>query len=154
MSQILMLMLKLFFTLILLLNAPVVTYAGPIVINELQALSFSAAIAGVPASIVTAPADANAAVFDATGDINLLLTASVVESSVFMDNGGTGSSNTISIGSWTFGGSLTDVGGSGTASFDALGVISNMRIGATAVVEADDNPGFYQGTATMRLVYQ
>ena len=153
-------MMKRLFTLILLLNTTVVVYAvdhlppATIAITEIQSLSFNTMLTGTAVSVVTAPTDANAAIFDATGEANQLVTVSIVENSVKMDNGGTGAANKISIASWTFGGSLSDVGGSGVANFNALGVISNMRVGATAVVESKDNAGLYQTSVTMRLVYQ
>lgn len=129
-------------------------FAATIAITEIQGLSFPAAVAGTTTTMVTAATDSTAAVFNATGDANTALTATIVETGVIITTG-TGSTNSqkISIDNWTFGGSLTDGGGSGTGTFDATGALTNLRIGATANVESDDIAGDYTGTVTLRLVY-
>ena len=51
---------------------------------------------------------------------------------------------------FTYGGDLSS---SGTGSFDNSGDISDMRVGATAHVAANDTPGAYTGSATFRVTY-
>lgn len=126
-----------------------------IVITEVQALSFMNIAAGTSTTIVTAPGDTNAAVFNATGDVSAAVTVSIVENNVNITTGsGNGAQRKIPITAWTFGGSLTDAGGSGTASFDASGILNNMRIGASATVDANNLAGDYSGTVTLRVVLQ
>lgn len=124
------------------------TLLAPIVITETQALSFPATTTGAN-TVVVAAADATAATFTATGEASTAVTASVVEASINMTNGG----STIPVDTWTFGGTLTDAGGSGTASFSGAGSLGTMRVGATATIDGTDIAGAYTGTATFRLIY-
>lgn len=125
---------------------------APIVITETQALSFSNAGAGSASTVVTAPTDGTAAIFTATGEASTAVTGSVVEASIEMTTGdGVGTTKRITVDTFTTGGDM-DVAGSAT--FDGAGDLTNLRIGATANVQAEDIAGAYTGTATFRLVYQ
>ncbi len=46
-----------------------------------------------------------------------------------------------------------DLDGSGNATFDVTGNLSDLRIGGVANVESEDVAGQYTGTATFRIVY-
>ena len=124
----------------------------PIVITETQALSFANTSQGSAATVVTAPTDGTAAIFSATGAASTAVTGSVVEASITMTTGdGVGTTKQITVDTFATGG---DMDGAGAATFDGTGNLSNLRIGATANVEAEDIAGAYSGTATFRLVYQ
>ncbi len=124
---------------------------APIVITESQALSFADTIAGQATDVVTAAADTTAAIFTATGEANRAVTGSVVESNITMTTGdGADTTKQITVDTFTTGG---DMDASGAATFDTNGDLSDLRIGGTAHVEAEDIAGAYTGTATFRLVY-
>lgn len=125
---------------------------APIVITETQALSFSNAGAGSASTVVTAPTDGTAAIFTATGEASTAVTGSVVEANITMTTGdGIGTTKQITVDTFTTGG---DMDGAGAATFSAGGALSNLRVGASANVLAEDIAGAYSGTATFRLVYQ
>lgn len=128
-----------------------ISLIAPITLSSVQDLSFAPQLAGSNEAVVTAAGDSSAAVFSATGEANSPAQASVVESSIEMTTGaGSSASERITVDSFTYGGSLA---GDGSTAFDASGNIDDMRIGATANVEADDISGDYAGSATFRLVY-
>lgn len=125
---------------------------APIVITETQALSFASAGAGSGSTVVTAATDGTAAIFTATGEASTAVTGSVVDANITMTTGdGVGTTKQITVDTFTTGG---DMDGSGSATFDGSGDLTNLRIGATANVEAEDIAGSYSGTTTFRLVYQ
>ena len=126
---------------------------APIVITEVRALDFGDTEGG-NVDMTVAAADATAAVFSATGQANKFATASVVQSSItLLRSGGTGgnSPDEITVDTFTLGG--TGISGS-TVDFGAGGSVSDMRVGATAHVLAEDVAGDYSGTATFSLLYQ
>jgi hypothetical protein len=124
----------------------------PITLTTVQDLSFAPQPVGEAVDVLTTAADSRAAVFSATGEANAVAQTSVVEPSIEMVTGaGSASGERITVDTFTYGGSLaTD----GSTAFDGSGEINNMRVGATAHVEADDVQGDFVGTATFRLVYQ
>lgn len=124
--------------------------AAPIVILEQKGLTLGAALAGFASTVVIAPTDADAAVFNASGDANAPVVASIVENSIVLTTGsGSGAAQQIVVDSWTFGGSLA---ADGTGVLDAQGQLTNIRIGATATVESDDIGGDYSASPTLRLI--
>lgn len=124
----------------------------PITLNTVQDLSFAPQPVGNAVDVVTAAEDTRAAVFSATGEANAAAQTTVVEPSIEMVTGaGSTPGERITVDTWTYGGSL---GADGSTAFDAAGEINNMRVGATAHVEANDVQGDFVGTATFRLVYQ
>ena len=124
----------------------------PITLSLDQDLSFAPQTAGQASDVVTAPSDSTAAVFSATGESDAVAQASVVESSIEMSTGtGASTAERITVDAWTYGGSLAS---NGSTAFDVSGNLSDMRVGATAHLEADDVSGSYAGSATFRLVYQ
>jgi len=126
---------------------------SPIVITEVRALDFGDTEGG-NVNMVIAATDPTAAVFSATGQANKYATASVVQSSItLLRSGGTGgnSPDEITVDTFTLGG--TGISGS-TVDFGAGGSASDMRVGATAHVLAEDVAGDYSGTATFSLLYQ
>jgi hypothetical protein len=128
------------------------TLLAPIVITETSALTFANAVSGQASTVTSSASSANAAQFTATGEASTAVTGSIVEANITMTTGdGIGSTKQITVDSFTTGG---DMDGSGAATFDGSGNLSNLRVGATANVLAEDIAGAYTGTATFRLVYQ
>ncbi|MDH5527091.1 MAG: DUF4402 domain-containing protein [Nitrospirota bacterium] len=123
-------------------------------VTLIQGMSFPPSEQGLTTTFIVAPLDPTAAVFDAAGQKGQTINVSVVEVSINMTTGGgTLPSEQIPVDTWTFGGSLVDVGGAGQANFTNVGTLTNMRVGASAHVTFDDVPGAYLGSATMRAVY-
>ena len=121
-------------------------------VSEDKPLAFGNVIAGFTQDIVINAGDAGAAVFSATGDPNISVTAEVVEKKITMQTpSGAGHAARITVSGWSYGGSLSSKGG---GYFDGSGQLSNIRVGATARVRSSDVEGFYIGSATFRLVYQ
>lgn len=129
------------------------TLYDPIVITETQALSFPNTTSGGAIGVTVAPTDATAAIFTATGQASTGVTGSIVEASIDMLHSTwtvADVTKEITVDTWTTGGNLS---GAGAATFDGAGNLTNLRIGATANVSANDIAGAYTGTATFRLVY-
>ncbi len=123
----------------------------PITITEVASLRFPEQIAGSAATVLVRPEDSGAAVFDATGEADRAVTASVLEASIEMiTDDGIGAQKRITVDQFAMGGSVDPLGG---GAFDAAGTLNNIRVGGTANVNADNIPGDYVGTATFRLVY-
>jgi hypothetical protein len=115
-------------------------------ISENQALSFPDTTATASIQTVTvAPTDGTAASFDIAGDSNLAITASISETSVGLTNGST----TITIDTFTFGGSC-NADGTGTLS---SGSLAGCKVGASASIPANPTSGSYTGTLTFRVLY-
>lgn len=124
-----------------------------IVITETQALSFPNTTSGGAIAVTVAPADGTAAIFTATGEPSTGVTGSVVESSIVMQHSTWSVADVtkeITVDTFTTGGNLS---GAGAGTFDGTGNITDMRIGGTANVQANDIAGAYSGSATFRLVY-
>lgn len=102
--------------------------------------------------VVLAPTGTTAAIYDATGSATRTVQASVTTSTIELACQTTASCGTakIPVTDFTFGGGLSS---SGAATFDAAGKITNMRVGATATIDANDKTGRYYGVGTFRLVY-
>ena len=128
------------------------TLLAPIVITETSALTFANAVSGSVSTITSAAASANAAQFTATGEASTAVTGSIVEASITMITGdGIGTTKQIVVDTFTTGG---DMDGAGASTFSVGGALSDLRVGASANVLAEDIAGAYTGTATFRLVYQ
>ena len=125
----------------------------PISITEVQALDFGEAISGTNQTLTVGAADGSAAVFSAQGDSSKTATASVVETSITMTTGdGVGTTKQIVVDNFTLGGN--GITGADQVDFIAgSGNVSDIRVGGTANVEADDIAGDYAGTATFRVIY-
>ena len=127
------------------------TLLAPITITETNALSFANTESGQLVDVTTAALDSTAAQFTSTGEPSTAVTGSVVETNINMTTGtGDDSTKQIVVDTWTFGG---DMNGSGVATYDGSGDLSNLRVGATAHVEAEDIAGAYSGAATFRVTY-
>lgn len=114
-------------------------------------MQFPEQIAGTAQQLVITPDANGAAQFVTTGEPLRSFTASIVESSIIMTAGsGDTSALQITVDNFTFGGSV-DASGAGTLSQD--GVLGNIRVGARANIEANDQSGNYVGVATFRIVY-
>jgi len=123
---------------------------APIVLTKTQDLTFPNASAEFVDSVLVAANDSTAAIFSATGEANRAVTGSITASSIEMIHT-VDSSHKIIVDSFTTGG---DMNSSGVTAFDNSGNLSNLRVGATANIEADDIAGNYAGSATFRLSYQ
>lgn len=123
----------------------------PIALTQTGELSFGEVIAGSATTVTTAPDDGNAVAFAAVGEPLRAVTGSIVEDSIVLISGeGSTPQEQITVDSFQTGGSLSE---DGSAVFDTEGTLNDLRIGATAHVEAEDVPGNYIATATFRLVY-
>lgn len=128
-----------------------ITLIQPITLSTVQDLTFAPQVAGTTVDVVTAAGDTNAAIFSATGALDAVALGSVVEPTIDMSTGaGASTAETIVVDTWSYGGSLAV---DGSTVFDGTGNIADMRVGATAHVEAEDVAGDYVGSATFRLVY-
>jgi len=128
-----------FTTSIQILTALSITEQSALLFPDTEASSSSQAV-------VVAPADSGAATFDIAGQGSEGITASIVENSVSMVNGST----TITVASFTFGGSLAS---SGTGTLSSGGSLNSCKVGATASIPANPGAGTYSGTLTFRVVY-
>jgi len=127
----------------------------PIAITEVRQLDFVDTIAGADNTVVTAPADPIAAVFNSTGDSSKTATASVVEGSVTMLRTGGTPGNTpdeFTVDSFALGGAGI-TGGNQVDYAASGGSVNDIRVGGTANILAEDLAGNYTGTATLRIVY-
>jgi hypothetical protein len=126
---------------------------APIVVSESSPLTFpNAVVSGQNEVITTAPSSSIAAQFTATGEASALVTAGVVESQITMITGdGQSPDEQIIVDNFTRGGDM-DV--NGNATFSSAGQLNNLRVGASANIQAEDGPGNYSGSATFRMVYQ
>ena len=132
-------------------TSSLVLISSTLAIHEQQGLEFGQHT--VPSSktpVVIAATDAGAASFNVTGEPSQSVTASVVENRMLMTNGQSGNQNRIRVRNFTLGGSVDT---SGNGSFNNQGLLNNVRVGATAILNANKNPGEYEGTATFRVVY-
>ncbi len=124
---------------------------SPIQITEIKGLEFEDTLANQTIQVITSASDTKAATFSATGSPGWEVQGEVVESTINMVTGdGSTSSKVIEVGSFTYGG---DMDSNGMAAFNSNGELSNLRVGGTAYVEAEDEAGSYEGTATFRLTY-
>ena len=115
-------------------------------ISENQALSFPTTEATSSTQTVTvAPSDSTAASFDIDGESGGAISASIAETNLALTNGST----TITIDSFTFGGSCA-ADGTGTLTG---GTLSGCNVGATATIPANPTNGTYYGNLTLRVLY-
>jgi len=123
----------------------------PITLTQKSQLSFQSVTAGQTTTVVTEPSSSNAVVFSATGEALSTVTGSVVESQILMISGsGSDESLQIPVDSFSTGG---DLDGSGIGVFDSEGNLDDLRIGASAHIDAYNVPGVYTASATFRLTY-
>ncbi len=123
---------------------------SPIVLSEINGLSFVSTPTGMNTDVVTAPRDALAATFSVRGNPNTAVTGSVVESSITMTTGAGGINEQIVVDNFTTGGGLNRIG---KGTLRASGSLKDIRVGGTAHVKANNVAGSYIGTATFRLLY-
>ena len=132
------------------LNVGMTLYT-PFSITENQGLTFADTTIGAKVKVTTTPADTSAAIFFATGEPNRTVIGSIVENRIFMTTGdGNRGRKRIRVNKFKTGG---DMNATGIATFNNLGQLNNLRIGATAHVKANNIAGAYSGTATFRLLY-
>ncbi len=122
----------------------------PVVITEVNGLSFVDTTTGSNTTVVTAPGDTLAATFIVRGSPNTPVTGSVVESSIVMTTGTGGNNEQITVDNFTLGGGLNK---KGVAILRPSGSLQNIRVGASAHVKSNNVAGAYLGTATFRLLY-
>ena len=129
------------------------TLVTPLSINQVQDLSFGEAYSGSAQSLVVDPTDGGAAIFSAIGDVTKTATISMSNDTIVMKKGAGGTANTeVSVSSFLFGGS--GVSGDDILDFDLHeSNITDIRVGATATVEAGDEAGSYLGSATVSVIY-
>ena len=129
------------------------TLITPLSIDQVQDLNFGNAFSGTADDLIVLPDAGGAAIFSATGDVTKTATISMANGTIVMKKGAGGTANTeVSVSSFTFGG----LGVSGTNQLDFVAdgsSITDIRVGATASIEAGDEAGSYVGTATVSVVY-
>lgn len=119
----------------------------PITITEVTSLRFPEQQAGTAQNLTVQPSESGAAQFNSAGEPARPVTASIVESQIVME---TTAGDQITVNNFTYGGQVDPAG---NGAFNDSGALNNIRIGATALIEADDKSGLYSGIATFRLVY-
>lgn len=123
----------------------------PIKMTLQSPLNFPSTTAGNSATVTTDPADTGSVHFVATGEPNAAITGTILENQVTLTTSdGLGSEKQITVDNFVTGGDMNE---SGLATFDENGALDNLRIGATAHIDADNIPGSYSTTATYRVVY-
>ena len=123
----------------------------PITLTQQNSLNFPPVVAGVDTTLVTTPDSSDAVKFTATGEPLTGVTGSVVEDFIIMTTAdGNIEEQQIRVDAFTTGG---DIDSNGSGNFDSNGELNNLRLGATAHIEASDEPGLYTSSATFRLLY-
>lgn len=118
----------------------------PIIITNIHMLDFGTITGGRSEQEVIGPDDPNAAVFRATGEPRLTVAASILEKNIDLTNS---NGDKIKVTSFTLGGDLRN----DKAQFNNKGELSDLRVGATAIIKSNSPAGDYYGTATFQLVY-
>ena len=124
-------------------------------ITNTQPLTFPAHLvvaSGAGNETETVAADAGtAAIFTAVGEPDQAITADVTASTVTLNcTSPTCTGDTLSVGTFTFGGTLSPAG---QATFDSSGNLTNLRVGATLTITDAAKAGSYSGTGTFRITY-
>ncbi len=123
----------------------------PVTVSESQAISFPTVTSGTAATVTISPTDTGAAVFSVTGRPMENITASIAEEQIVLFSGyGRTPERRIVIEGFTLGG---DIDATRSARIGQLGTLDDMRLGATAKIEAENQPGVYSGSSTFRVVY-
>ncbi len=130
-------------------NASLVLYSS-IKVQKVADLNFGDVLMGGAKNVVVNSSSAGVAKFTASGDRNARVTASVVEKSIKISNGGKGAKNEIVVDDWNYGG---NVDGAGKGQFNVNGTLDDIRVGGVAHVNANSEYGSYSGTATLRVTY-
>ncbi|MFH1223991.1 MAG: DUF4402 domain-containing protein [Pseudomonadota bacterium] len=106
---------------------------------------FPVQIWGMNANVILGPNDAGAAVFSAKGDPNRNAKTTIKEAGIIMTTGtGITPGERIKVQGFLV---------LAPTAFNALGQMTNIRVGATAIVSQNNVEGDYLGSATVRIVY-
>ncbi|MDF1795727.1 MAG: DUF4402 domain-containing protein [Coxiellaceae bacterium] len=119
-------------------------------VTKVADLDFGDAVLGAAQDIKVNSKNAGVAKFNAVGDRNARILATVVETSVTMANGASGANNQITVDNWNYGGSLSSAG---EGQFNVSGALQDMDVGGVAHILADTEYGSYSGNATFRVTY-
>lgn len=128
----------------------------PIQVQEIRSMSFGTVLGGFNSEVIISPHSVNAATFRATGIPWTSVTGSVIEPEVWLTkvkgngNGKGNKKDRIRVSNFTFGGEMNH---EGHANFWHDGILSSLRVGATARISADNTSGIYRGSATFRITY-
>ncbi|MFH1223990.1 MAG: DUF4402 domain-containing protein [Pseudomonadota bacterium] len=114
----------------------------PIVTTEVHPLSFPDTVVGTDSDITVNASNNEAALIDVTGTANANITGGVVESSITMT--APGSDTPVRVDNFIVN-TPSALNNSGKG---------NIGVGATAHMLASNDGGTYNGTATLRVVYQ
>lgn len=126
----------------------------PVTVSESQAISFPTVTSGKAATVTISPTDTGAAVFSVTGRPMENITASIAEERVVLFSGyGRTPARQIVVEGFTLGGDIDAASSTGSARIGQRGTLDDMRLGATAQIEAKNQPGVYSGSSTFRVVY-
>lgn len=120
-------------------------------LTQLKGLTFGSAIAGFRQKLIVNPNADGAAVFEAQGTPQAWVTIYVVEDQILLTTPtNPNNASEIVVKRFKRGGNLRR---KWRARFDRSGRVTNLRVGATAVIKAGYESGEYRGQATMRIVY-
>lgn len=124
----------------------------PIDVTLAKPLTFASMLTNADQTVITTPESPNAAIFTATGAVGWQTQAEVVENSIVLTKSGTagGVTNEITVDTFTYGGNLDS---SGLGAFSGSGSLTDMRIGASAHIKAENGSGLYIGSGTLRVTY-
>lgn len=124
---------------------------GNIRIIKNDDLQFPSVVSGFSQIVSVSPGDTGAALFTIVGEPCMRVQVEVVENIDLMLAYGTSSTDTIEVRDFTLGGSVT---GSGTGFIDcSTGQLTNIRVGGTAQVGANNKESFYRGFLNLRAWY-
>ena len=119
--------------------------SAAITVTLVRNLDFGYQILGLTQNVIVAPTDSGAASFNASGlTVGKTTTCSVTTSSITMSNGGSGTTNQITVNAFKISGCTTPV--------PSGGQILGIGVGATAAIKSTNLEGTYTGTATFRIV--
>ncbi|MBF0351820.1 MAG: DUF4402 domain-containing protein [SAR324 cluster bacterium] len=111
--------------------------------------------------IIVDPEDSGAAVFDVKGFPYQEVRVFILHDETYMypvditqNSSNSSGDRVIKVMRFTYGGSLRDHGRGGEGYLNAQGMLTNMRIGATAKLQNQPVPGAYLGQLILRVVYK
>ena len=99
------------------------------------------------------PSGTEPAKFSATGEPDFAVKGNVVETQITLScqEAAKCDQESFNVDTFTYGG---DMNSDGDATLNDQGALSNLLVGATAHVNANQKSGNYQGTGTFRVIYQ
>lgn len=124
-----------------------------VAITEISGIVFPSVVPKATSqTIILNPSDSGAAFFQATGNALAGVILEVIPKDIILRAQG---STKITVEQFSFGGSITPTGdGLGYGTFDSTGNLTNIRIGAQAIIPANPKFGAYTGDASLRIIHE